>query len=664
MTRRWIRAGLVAYGILMMLLAVRVMRADVPENLILMTTRANGVSASIDVLERGGPPLMGSSVPFAQPGVDRSASYYPVGTTDDQGLYLYLPLVGERFGVREPANILRAAFIALMALIPLVYPLVFYEIFGSLLVALAAPLIAIYNFDYLRDTDIYWISGWSVLFCVPLLLAVLSRRWSRWSVALLALACVIGSFAGSVRINSGLPILIGALIVLVIKERRWRWRAATAALLVAASLSVSTVGLGIVRWHRDRTAGVDLSAGQPTKHPFWHNIYIGLGYLPNPYGIAWDDGLAVEAVKRDVPSAGYLSDPYEGALRRRVVEIAREDTGRVVGLMWAKFGVTLKAASNQFTAVLFLLPIALLIGTARRRFWTWMLVVLPAVLLALIPLLITIPGLLYYPGWLATIGLIEMLAAGAVWCAAVEWLRSQPQVRSRLPEALRPSAEVQPRTRVESRLRMPTGFMPSPRPAVAVGVLVVSSVAIGIPALSRGTAAATESAVHAASPLSSTSLKAFATQPVVNEGVVGAKQWRPQNGATASAAGSVLSVKPSAAAGTVQVESREITLDPGSYRFVLDGDFSATALLEVRPSVSTEAAFALSQMQPQKGLEVRATVRATKRLSGAQDAAPTRAYFRLALVLPGGVTSAPSWTVRSLRIYRGTIPARPGEDVS
>ena len=585
MARRWLRLGLVVYGILMMLLAVRVMRADVPENLILMTTRANGVSASIDVLERGGPPLMGSSVPFEQPGVDRSASYYPVGTTDDQGLYLYLPVVGERFGVREPVTILRGAFIALMALIPLLYPLVFYEIFGSLIVALAAPLVAIYNLDYLRDTDIYWISGWSVLLCVPLLLAVLSRRWSRWSIALLALACVIGSFAGSVRINAGLPILIGALIVLIIKERRWRWRAATAALLVVASLSVSTVGLGIVRWHRDRSAGVDLSAGQPTKHPFWHNIYIGLGYLPNPYGIAWDDGLAVEAVKRDVPTAGYLSDTYESALRHRVVEVIRDDPGRVAGLTWAKFGVALKAASDQFTAVLFLVPIALLLGSLRRRFWTWMLLVVPAVLLALAPLLITIPGLLYYPGWLATIGLIEMLAAGAVWCAAVEWLRAQPQVRSRLPEALRPPVEGEPRTRVESRMRMPAGFMPTPRPVVAVGVVVVSFLAIGIPALSRGKAAATQSAVHAASPLSSASLKAFAEQPVVNQGVVGAKkQWHSQNGATVRPTGSSLSVIPSAAAGTVQVESREITLDPGSYRFVLDGEFSATALLEVRPS--------------------------------------------------------------------------------
>src|SRR3954469_9500389 len=58
----------------------------------LMPTRANGIVSSIDVLDKGGPPLLGSNVPY-QPGID-SSHLYETGVSDDQGIYFYLPLLG------------------------------------------------------------------------------------------------------------------------------------------------------------------------------------------------------------------------------------------------------------------------------------------------------------------------------------------------------------------------------------------------------------------------------------------------------------------------------------------------------------------------------------------------------------------------------------------
>jgi hypothetical protein len=64
----------------------------------------------------------------------------------------------------------------------------------------------------------------------------------------------------------------------------------------------------------------------------WHNLYIGLGSHPNPYGIQFRDadGFAVAqekyGVKYDADNAG----PYEEALRTEYLRIAAENPGLIV----------------------------------------------------------------------------------------------------------------------------------------------------------------------------------------------------------------------------------------------------------------------------------------------------------------------------------------------
>jgi hypothetical protein len=65
---------------------------------------------------------------------------------------------------------------------------------------------------------------------------------------------------------------------------------------------------------------------------FWHNMYIGLGSRPNPYGIQFRDadGFAVAQQKYGVAYDEDNVGPYEKALRAEYLRIAAENPGLIV----------------------------------------------------------------------------------------------------------------------------------------------------------------------------------------------------------------------------------------------------------------------------------------------------------------------------------------------
>src|SRR5439155_7593764 len=185
---------------------------------------------------------------------------------------------------------------------------------------------------------------------------VLAYQWwtrgrRRASALLLIGLMIAASFSTSIRIHSGLPILLGGLGIALLagaspwrdrralltfwRLHRWWVRPAVAAGVIVAYLSVATFGFGAVRAYRNHVIKQpNFGSTWPTEHPFWHNAYIGLGYLPNRYGIEWNDQVSTDAVERDRPGAGYLTKEYEAALRHRYAQLTRDDPGFVLRNLW------------------------------------------------------------------------------------------------------------------------------------------------------------------------------------------------------------------------------------------------------------------------------------------------------------------------------------------
>jgi hypothetical protein len=399
----------------------------------IMSSRSSDVAASIAVLDRGGPPLLASDVPYHS-GIDVS-HLRPVGVTDDQGIYVYLPLLSRLSGEHDPNVLMKWLFMGCFGLLVLILPLLFYELFGSIAVAVLVPILAVWKFKFSQTLDLYWILAWCMLLGIPSL--VLGYQWwsagrRRAAVLLLTGLMLAASFSTSIRIHSGLPLLFGAVGIALLtgtspwRERkalrrfwqlpRWWLRPAVSIGLVLAYLSIGTFGLSAVRAYRNHVIHEpSFGSRWPTQHPFWHNAYIGLGYLPNRYGIEWNDSVAADAVQRDRPGTGFLTKEYEATLRHRYVQLTRDDPGFVLRNMWTKSRVLVADAISRFWPAFIILPVAAIVGARRRSIRVALLVSVPAALVGALAPVLTIPYIAYQLAWLGTWGALFLLAIGWLW---------------------------------------------------------------------------------------------------------------------------------------------------------------------------------------------------------------------------------------------------------
>jgi hypothetical protein len=471
--------ALLAYGVAFALYAALHLVHVLPNDQALMGTRVDGVQASIAVLDRGGPPLLGSKSPYGAPGTVAARDYYPVGVTDDQGLYLYLPVLGKLTGEHDSHVLLKWFFIGCFVLLFAVYPLIFYELMGSVIAAVAAPIIVLHWFAFLRNIDLYWIVGWCILLGLPIVFLAFRRAWDRWSIVLLVVAVLIGSFSTSIRIHSGLPILLSALAVVFLKVRPWRRRIVLFGLLLVVSFSINVGVLDAARIARDETVGIDFRKSYPNQHPFWHNAYIGLGYLPNKYGIKWDDSVAVQAVARVDPHAGYLTPKYEHILRHLWFKLLKHDPRFVLNTLWTKFGVSLDRALKQFGWLwLVVLPVTMLAGRRRHLMRGLIGLTVPALAVNIVPPVLTIPNDAYDAGWIASVGLLWMLVV--LWALALI-----PQAAELVTRAFK-----QPRATLTEARRDVFGGLPTRRETIVVCLVAAVVLAVSVPAIahSRGQA--------------------------------------------------------------------------------------------------------------------------------------------------------------------------------
>ncbi|HTQ44922.1 MAG TPA: hypothetical protein VMI75_19315 [Polyangiaceae bacterium] len=238
------------------------------------------------------------------------------------------------------------------------------------------------------------------------------------------------SFASAIRIDAGLPVLLGALgIVAFAGTDRWlhprTWRlsrpsraTATRPLiavgLVLAYLSIATFTLDAARDYRNSVIHQpSFGSAYPTQHPFWHNAYIGLGYLPNRYAITWSDSVAADLVERAHPNAGYLSPLYESTLRKAYLHLVRIDPGFILNNIWVKSRTIVGSALSRFFLVPILVAIGLAIPRRRRETAVTLLLAAPVMVVGAGSPLMTIPLTQYALGWTG--------AWGAVWLVGIGW---------------------------------------------------------------------------------------------------------------------------------------------------------------------------------------------------------------------------------------------------
>lgn len=416
MTRRRV---LCLYGVLFAVIVCFVAHVR-GANVTLMNSRAKSLATAIDVVDHGGPPLLGSTKPYAERWqTTPSQSYFAAGFSDDPGIYVYLPEAGHVLGVSNPLTLLKWFSYGSFALLIAFYPLLFYELFGSIAAAIFAP-VGPTAFAFGANSDIYWIAAWCALAVLPVLMLVVARRWRGWSAAACIAAGVVASYASSIRSEAGLGVAIAALGVVLLHAPEWRRRLLVGAAVVLAYLSIRPLTINALQAYRDHEIRAYIRThsiwheSSSTGHPFWHSAYIGLGYLPNRWGIFWSDASAADYVHRVDPKAPYLSARYSSILEHRYFTILREDPGFVLRTYAKKAAIELNQALGHFVLGLILLPPLLLFGSRRRLLRRWVLIVLPTLVIGFLPPVLTLPGV-YGLGFIGAVGLLALLGT----CAAL-----------------------------------------------------------------------------------------------------------------------------------------------------------------------------------------------------------------------------------------------------
>lgn len=200
--------------------------------------------------------------------------------------------------------------------------------------------LALIFFATLACGDVYVISSATALALIPLALYFVHKQKDDWKLPLFFFC--LGVFAGLsnyVRTHSGTLVLVFVGILIVGYSRAaWGRRLFFISLILAGYLVPVTYFSPIIK-ERDaffrayEPEGSKLTIG---AHVIWFNVYIGLGFLDNPYGLAYRDEIATQKYKSVLPDAQGSNTETEKVLKKAVFDFVQAHPGFVAKTLLAK----------------------------------------------------------------------------------------------------------------------------------------------------------------------------------------------------------------------------------------------------------------------------------------------------------------------------------------
>jgi hypothetical protein len=280
----------------------------------------------------------------------------------------------------------------------------------------------LWKFGWIMNTGFYWIPAWCVFFCLPPLL-LLHKRWGRAAVPILAAIALVAGFASSIRANAGLPVLLAAFALVLIKLEPFIQRLVVVALILVSYMALNSFALSGVQRHRDAIIHQNLSATYPESHPVWHSAYLGLGYLDNRYRIRWDDATAFAWARHIDPKVELYSRQYESILKRRYFHILLTNPSFVLRTYATKTGVVVRHLVERYwLAFLALLSLGVLRRQRQDWFWKYAFLCTIAGIGAAVPPVLALPNVDFELGLLATCSVLALLILGRILGTAEDFL--------------------------------------------------------------------------------------------------------------------------------------------------------------------------------------------------------------------------------------------------
>ena len=191
--------------------------------------------------------------------------------------------------------------------------------------------------------DVYIMQAATVLAIIPWALQLFrNREDSRLRDVFLFVAGIFLGVAQWVRTHSGTGVIL-FLLVLILAASLGAKRKIILLTVLAVGFAIPLVFSLVILHQRDEyLASVEPNYRPPlSHHVFWHTVYVGLGFLNNPFVPGWHDVVGANTVAEVAPQVVYGSMEYDSILKRRVLQIFYGHPRFIAYTYSAKLGVLL-----------------------------------------------------------------------------------------------------------------------------------------------------------------------------------------------------------------------------------------------------------------------------------------------------------------------------------
>lgn len=271
----------------------------------------------------------------------RIIPYADLSSADDIGHALLLGIFSMFTGrslVLDHAGILNVVlnFAGLYVLVGLLF---------AARLALAAVLVlvggSIVSGDFLSVTPHAVLPGVTCFAAVlPLALLLFAKDrplklafWIVVGAGSLALAILLRQSIGMMGVVASAIALVAAQLIARLWSQRPALAIAAFALIVVSSMATTaTLAIRDAIWNVPESVRID-------RHGVQHNLFIGLGVVPNSFGIKWLDDYGLEAARRVDPSVEYVSRAYYNVLWSEYTRMVFSDPIEVVRIYTHKLWI-------------------------------------------------------------------------------------------------------------------------------------------------------------------------------------------------------------------------------------------------------------------------------------------------------------------------------------
>jgi hypothetical protein len=181
--------------------------------------------------------------------------------------------------------------------------------------------------------------------------------WFWIAVGFLGLAIAM-LFREAIGLMGAVASVLAVGVNFVRTASKMRVRALVSMGLICATLLTVATPKGILSL-RDAIYGIPPST-RMEQHGVWHNLYIGLGVVVNPFGIEWNDASGIQAVRRIDPSVVYLSNKYFAVLRRQYFRIVMSHPLEVARIYLVKLAIAVNIYAAWLIVSLVLITVIFL----------------------------------------------------------------------------------------------------------------------------------------------------------------------------------------------------------------------------------------------------------------------------------------------------------------